>query len=115
VFRPVNLHGEYPGALGKYDQFDRSAACEEADRLRRRVLWRYDVVLVCGKATAWCFGLEPLQVTGLGRRTTVYALPHPAGTSMWWNDPANREAGALVAREAWLHALESQRGKESAA
>jgi len=108
AFRPRNLNAEHPGAVGKYDRFDLDEARATARHMLRYVIPRYDVALVCGVATARCLGMEAPGVARVGR-CTVYAIPHPAGTSMWWNDPENRETGALLAREAWLHAGEAAR------
>jgi hypothetical protein len=99
VFKPRNLIGRYPGALGKYDRFSMEEGRASAAHMRRYVLPRYDVALVCGVATARCFGWDVLDVTAVGR-CLVYTLPHPAGTSMWWNDPENRLRGSIHARMA---------------
>jgi hypothetical protein len=100
AFDAKNLNQCHPGTAGKYDLFDIPEALATAAHLRRYVIPRRDVVVLCGKAVARCFGMEAMEVGRIGR-ATVYALPHPAGTSMWWNDLDNRARGARLAREAW--------------
>lgn len=104
TFEARNLNACHPGTAGKYDLFDLAEARATATRMRRYVLPRRRVVLLCGKAVAGCFGLEAPWRTMWGR-CEVFAIPHPAGTSMWWNDPGHLEAGRRVARAAWEAAL----------
>lgn len=110
VFEPRNLVPRHHGRAGKYDVLDPRLAREGAERLRARVIPRRRVALVCGVATARHLGLPPLGATRVGA-CDVYTVPHPAGTSMWWNDPENALAGRLVAREAWLHARSLTEGE----
>jgi uracil-DNA glycosylase len=109
TFEARNLNACHPGTAGKYDVFDLAEARETAARMWANVFPRRDLVLVCGVATARCFGLEAPSVRVLpgARGTVVVAVPHPAGTSMWWNDPANRAWGEALAQEAWARAMAS--------
>jgi hypothetical protein len=111
VFSARNLLDRHPGRQpgGKWDAFPVREARERGTHLRRYVLPRRDVALVCGVATARALGLQtPLSITRVGR-CDVYVVPHPAGTSMWWNDPGRRRAGATLARAALRAAEESER------
>jgi uracil-DNA glycosylase len=102
TFEARNLNRCHPGAAGKYDLFDLAEARETAAHMRRWVLPRREVALLCGMKVAECFGVEPMSVTRVGK-CYVYALPHPAGTSMWWNDPSDRRRGVALARDAYAH------------
>lgn len=109
-----NLNTDLHGTKGKWDVFDVTEARHMADYLGRTQLWRYDVVLLCGQAVAKAFGmLAPTyehryfrSPTTLTHRlpTTVYAIPHPGGTNLWWNDPEHRRVGENLANRAWKHA-----------
>jgi hypothetical protein len=107
-FDARNLNRCLTGTAGKYDRFDLAEARETAAHMWRYVVPRRDVVVLCGVAVARCFGLSAPSVATRGR-ATVYVLPHPAGTSMWWNDPRNLREGRAVARLAWLHATATDR------
>jgi uracil-DNA glycosylase len=98
-----NLNERLAGTSGKYDLFDRAEGRATAAHMWRYLVPRRDTVVVCGMAVADCFGLTAPSTVVRGR-ATVFVLPHPAGTSMWWNDPANLREGRALARLAWLHA-----------
>lgn len=99
----INLLTEWPGraADGKHDLVDTRAAEDAAVALYLdlRLDWRRTVVLgrvgqqAFHKALGmplkpwfewWSFGIHGIEVA---------AMPHPAGTSMSWNDEATRRRG----------------------
>lgn len=105
----VNLVKYYPGRSpnGKHDEFPHRAGVAEATKMKY-IVDTYDRVVLLGSAVRGCFidahilpmgheWFEPYErYTGYGARThmvVVAASPHPAGTSMFWNDTAARAAG----------------------
>lgn len=129
----TNMIQEYPGPqLGneKYDAYPKTQAMHE---LRERVLpWvkarqsEETTVVFLGSAVrdtvarwtvlrdtelhgvvrkpAW---FDEYMITGVEAR--VFFSPHPGGTSMWWNDPKNRQRGSLFWRNAFSTADSSKR------
>lgn len=112
----VNLLPEWPGDAGgdsaKWDAVPdkrdwavgQRAALLQADlmeRPRRRVVGLGGFVkdaLTHWWALPRAGWLEPVNGNGPGRAQLVWS-PHPAGTNMWWNDPANLAAGSAFWRE----------------
>jgi hypothetical protein len=100
-FETTNLNAELKGTNGKWDLFDKDEARETARRIHGQ-LNRYDLILCAGQDVANIMG-APL----LGWRTTkggthMTGIPHPGGTNMWWNMPANRLLGDRHIQTVWL-------------
>lgn|GEM_PF-4099010 len=98
----VNLLSWFPGRVNdgdKYDAFDTATARQLARMMVPR-LWEYRRVVFLGRAVSDAFTavtdlprLDWFEPHYLYAGTIVYASPHPAGTSMFWNDPVARAAG----------------------
>jgi len=101
----VNLIEEYPGGEenGKRDKFPVDLGVRAANNLKPR-LQSYPRVVLLGGAVRTCFGRAGIIPKSLGwfegyerwrgyKLTIISPSPHPAGTSMFWNDPAGRAAG----------------------
>jgi uracil-DNA glycosylase len=104
LFDARNLNACHTGTVGKYDRFDIAEARETAAHMRRYVLPRRRLVVLCGMKVADCFGVAAPGHGLLVGRCQFVAVPHPAGTNMWWNDPGNREVGHRLLRAAWEEA-----------
>lgn len=99
---PSDFLGEKAG-----DTFDYAAARRAAAGLvRTAIARRYHLVVLLGRRVQRAFGLElneesvyrssffaPVEAAGL----KLVAVPHPSGTSRWWNDQNNR----LCAERFW--------------
>lgn len=95
----LNLNARWNGKAGSGDLFLRP---EGLARAREIDAAGYARVVMLGAEVTACFGWgwEPLRVYQSVKAPTSYlAFPHPSGLNRWWNDPANRAAGAAALRE----------------
>lgn len=116
-FLRVNLLREWPGRdpSGEGDSFPRDLASREVPEVLRFLSARtfVDRVILCGKRVGACFFPSvtrppppwftegALTVDPLLRPVSVVVVPHPSGTSRWWNEEGNRRrAESFWAREA---------------
>ena len=101
----VNLIDRHPGraADGKYDTFPLQEGVTAAVQLKP-TLHNYARVVLLGVAVRECFRRAAIIPDNMGwfegherwrghKLTIVSVSPHPAGTSMFWNDPASEAAG----------------------
>ena len=103
----VNLYDEWPGeADAGGDAVPPARAMSEAAAAVRLALMSSEeavVAILCGRAVADAFGLgshAPLDVVRprASPLLTYLVLPHPSGTSRWWNDKSNVAAAAAAIR-----------------
>jgi hypothetical protein len=105
----VNLLPEWPGEAGspKWDAapdlrswgVGQRASLLLADLLERPRITVVGLGAFVRDSLSWWWGmqtrgwLEPARILAAAPATTLCWSPHPAGTNMWWNDPAHRAAG----------------------
>jgi len=91
LFDAENLLDRWPGKAGKGDSFPIEIARKKAIELLETD--RHDILILFGRKVAEAFGLGDarwFEERRIGRRS-LYAVPHPSGINLWWNDRTNVE------------------------
>lgn len=119
----INVIRDYPGPAEdeKYDAFPIEDARAGIARVHRHIVkTRPEVVVSLGRKVTNLFGVsnpewfveyvQTVHTLEGSAGFTFIPSPHPAGTSMWWNDPANLARGIAF----WTNLMAEQRELDAA-
>lgn len=101
IFEFMNLVDEYPGPAKPGSKWDATptVSMERLNVIMSRCMEHQQVVFLGAAARDLLLGRRrrhaPFEWVEFSTSPQVLATwsPHPGGTSMWWNDPKNRDLG----------------------